>query len=252
MILRRAFLNMSPSCCWTGADSVGLPRADGACARSCIKKIAISEPLVDTVNQEQICTKPCQVVLSAPELFLLATGLRLWLSRPGRQDGQKPCASKGLHACKPLRECDCLNACNAFAPCVLCGDGDGSGTGNDAWRTQQAVTHASLLPRVHVHAYTHAWQLKMIDIHTCKKEDLAFDAKWKLVCGRVACMSAWGVCWRCARASTQQLVGSCGVAVACAQECACVECFAHPCLLTRAVHTMAMLAACRPCRATTT
>lgn len=28
---------------------------------SCIKKIAISEPLVDTVNQEQICTKPCQL-----------------------------------------------------------------------------------------------------------------------------------------------------------------------------------------------
>ena len=28
---------------------------------SCIKKIAISEPLVDTVNPEQICTKPCQV-----------------------------------------------------------------------------------------------------------------------------------------------------------------------------------------------
>jgi len=28
---------------------------------SCIKKIAISEPLVDTVNPEQICTKPCQL-----------------------------------------------------------------------------------------------------------------------------------------------------------------------------------------------
>lgn len=28
---------------------------------SCIKKIAISEPLVDTVNPEQICTKPCLV-----------------------------------------------------------------------------------------------------------------------------------------------------------------------------------------------
>lgn len=28
---------------------------------SCIKKIAISEPLVDTVNPDQICTKSCQV-----------------------------------------------------------------------------------------------------------------------------------------------------------------------------------------------
>lgn len=29
---------------------------------SCIKKIAISEPLVDTVNPDQICTKPCQLL----------------------------------------------------------------------------------------------------------------------------------------------------------------------------------------------
>jgi protein arginine N-methyltransferase 1 len=28
---------------------------------SCIKKIAISEPLVDTVNPDQICTKACQL-----------------------------------------------------------------------------------------------------------------------------------------------------------------------------------------------
>ena len=28
---------------------------------SCIKKIAISEPLVDTVNPEQLCTKTCQL-----------------------------------------------------------------------------------------------------------------------------------------------------------------------------------------------
>jgi hypothetical protein len=54
---------------WNDEDSVDLHGFDFACMRSCIKKIAISEPLVDTVNPEQICTKPCQVVLSASGLF---------------------------------------------------------------------------------------------------------------------------------------------------------------------------------------
>jgi hypothetical protein len=52
-----------------------LPGFDFACTRSCIKKIAISEPLVDTVNPEQICTKPCQVVWLASELFLWVRAL---------------------------------------------------------------------------------------------------------------------------------------------------------------------------------
>jgi hypothetical protein len=39
---------------------------------SCIKKIAISEPLVDTVNPDQICTKSCQVASCSLAPFALS------------------------------------------------------------------------------------------------------------------------------------------------------------------------------------
>ena len=85
---------------------------DFACMRSCIKKIAISEPLVDTVNPEQICTKPCQVALSASGLFLWVrpalfvgqsalwkTGLFLWA--PGTEAGLR--AHGVMHSmCSPF------------------------------------------------------------------------------------------------------------------------------------------------------